>query len=314
MNKNILLIPRVEIHNANALSSPYTIGFPAMTAWLGVMHALERKLRNPDKAAYRYFEEHEYEDELDDVRFNTVAVVCHDIRLHTYRGENDFISSIVGTGNPLDKSGNRSSFIEEARCELTVSLLIEYDMDDSSNLAKAVAYLLHRGIKMAGGDVIRFRQPDRIKVTNESELKTLMGRVMPGHCLVERNDLMQTAMQEGMDAIDALLEYLKVNYSCTVADDEVAWSKGFRREKGWIVPIATGFHGISALGHAEQQRDQDTPHRFVESVVTLGEFIMPYRINDPDQILWHYHYDPEHQLYSCRTNKPYSESKEITHG
>ncbi len=43
--KNILLIPRIKIHNANALSSPYTIGFPAMTAWLGAVHALERKMK-----------------------------------------------------------------------------------------------------------------------------------------------------------------------------------------------------------------------------------------------------------------------------
>ncbi len=41
----ILKLPHIKIQNANALSSPYTIGFPAMTAWLGFMHALERKLR-----------------------------------------------------------------------------------------------------------------------------------------------------------------------------------------------------------------------------------------------------------------------------
>ena len=46
--KDILLIPNIKIHNANALSSPYTIGFPAMTAWLGFMHSLERKLQNTE--------------------------------------------------------------------------------------------------------------------------------------------------------------------------------------------------------------------------------------------------------------------------
>ena len=43
--KKYLLLRHVKIHNANAFSSPLTIGFPAMTAWLGAMHALERKLR-----------------------------------------------------------------------------------------------------------------------------------------------------------------------------------------------------------------------------------------------------------------------------
>jgi len=42
--KRLLLLPHLKVHNANALSSPFTIGFPAMTAWLGAVHALQRKL------------------------------------------------------------------------------------------------------------------------------------------------------------------------------------------------------------------------------------------------------------------------------
>ena len=43
--KTYLLIPRIRIQNANAMSSPYTIGFPAMTAWLGAVHALQRSVQ-----------------------------------------------------------------------------------------------------------------------------------------------------------------------------------------------------------------------------------------------------------------------------
>lgn len=43
--KTYLLLPKIKIQNANALSSLCTIGFPAMTAWMGFAHALERKLR-----------------------------------------------------------------------------------------------------------------------------------------------------------------------------------------------------------------------------------------------------------------------------
>lgn len=42
--KAYLLISHLRIHNANAMSSTLTIGVPAMTAWLGAVHALERKL------------------------------------------------------------------------------------------------------------------------------------------------------------------------------------------------------------------------------------------------------------------------------
>ncbi|WP_228139785.1 type I-F CRISPR-associated protein Csy2, partial [Acinetobacter baumannii] len=44
----------------------------------------------------------------------------------------------------------------------------------------------------------------------------------------------------------------------------------------------------------------NTPHRFAESVLTLGEFVMPYRIEHIDQLLWQYHVDLENNLYLCK--------------
>ena len=64
------------------------------------------------------------------------------------------------------------------------------------------------------------------------------------------------------------------------------------------MPIATGFHGISELGEAKNQRDPDTPHRFAESIVTLGEFKMPHRIKSIEDILWRYY--QEEDLYLCQ--------------
>ena len=126
---------------------------------------------------------------------------------------------------------------------------------------------------------------------------------MPGFCLVERRDLMVAAMEDGQDAIDALLDHLKVTYQSGVDEKgNVNWTSG-RKEKGWIVPIATGFQGVSDLGKAKHQRDFATPHRFAESIVTLGEFVMPYRLDDLDQMLWYYHVDQENSLYLCQQNK-----------
>ena len=45
MIRRFLLIPHIKIHNANAMSSPYTIGFAALTGWLGAVHALERHVQ-----------------------------------------------------------------------------------------------------------------------------------------------------------------------------------------------------------------------------------------------------------------------------
>lgn len=288
--RRTLLLPHVKIHNANALSSPFTIGFPAMTAWLGAVHALQRKVN---------------ESGLLNVNFINVAVVSHKMDLQTYKGPGDYVHSIIGTGNPLDKDGERPSFIEEGRCHLDVSLLIEYTpitKDEENSLIAQIDHHLHASIKIAGGDILSFQKPTlhRIEEGNDSELRKLTRKLMPGYAIIERRELMMDAMEQGQDAIDALLNYLAVHHNCEQDDSgNVTWTSR-RRTSGWIVPIATGFHGITELGQAKNQRDPDIPHRFAESIVTLGEFRMPHRIHSLDEILWCYHNDLKNNLYLCQ--------------
>ena len=90
--KTYLLLRHVRIHNANAFSSPLTIGFPAMTAWLGAMHALERKIR--------------CNEALSSIRLKKLAVSCHDFDLQTYKGPGDYVNSVIITSNPLRKKGS----------------------------------------------------------------------------------------------------------------------------------------------------------------------------------------------------------------
>jgi len=288
--RRVLLLPHIKVHNANALSSPFTIGFPAMTAWLGAVHALQRKVNARG---------------LQNVNFGKVAVVNHEMDLQTYKGAGDFVNSIVGTGNPLDKDGERSSFIEEARCHLNVSLLIEYtgiNKDDGKVLIEQIDHNLNASMKIAGGDILSFQTPRLYKIDegNDTDLRKLTRQLMPGYAIIERRELMIEAMEHSQDAIDALLDYLAVHHSCEQDDvGNVTWTSQ-RKTSGWIVPITTGFHAIFKLGKAKNQRDPDTPHRFAESVVTLGEFRMPHRIHSLDEILWSYHTDLENDLYLCQ--------------
>ena len=46
--KSYLLIRHMLVHHANAMSSTLTIGVPAVTAWMGAVHALERKVRQKE--------------------------------------------------------------------------------------------------------------------------------------------------------------------------------------------------------------------------------------------------------------------------
>ncbi|ASF48263.1 type I-F CRISPR-associated protein Csy2 [Methylovulum psychrotolerans] len=289
--RRFLLIPHIKIHNANAMSSPYTIGFPAMTAWLGAVHALQRHIQK---------------HELTDVQLISVAVSCHQLDLQTYKGQGDFVSSIVSTANPLDKDGSRPAFIEEARCHLDVTLLIEYKGLDSDDVDKftALANAQLLCMKLASGDVLSAGASETLYVDEDEEqdLKKLLKKLMLGYVLIERRDLMITAMQkEGKDALESLLDHLKIMYRATQGDEGKATWTNSRKTSGWLVPIAVGFQGISELGTAKNQRDTETQHRFAESVVTLGEFIMPYRIKNVDDILWQYHVDTEQNLYLCQT-------------
>lgn len=282
----LITLPYIKVHNANAMSSPYTIGFPAMTAWLGAVHALQRKLQ------VQGFEQ---------IRFDAVGVVCHHLDLQTHKDVNAYESVIIGTANPLDKSGKRPSFIEEARCHLEVSLVLEYQGIYQNEMADFLSKLseILSTLKMASGDVLSFKTPVANVVNDETQHRKLMAQLMPGYALIERKELMQEAMEAGQDALDALLDGLKVTHSSQLDEEgHVTWSSS-RAQPGWIVPIATGFHGISELGKAQNQRDSETPHRFAESLVTLGEFKMSYRITDLNQLLWRYQTDLTNNLYFC---------------
>jgi len=292
MIRELLLLPHINVQNANALSSPFTIGFPAMTAWLGATHALQRKLNS---------------DGFEELLFKATGVLIHKADLQTFKGVEDYVHSIVGTGNPLDKDGTRPSFIAEARIHLDVSLVIEVEglkKIDEEQFKEKVSYYLRGHMKIAGGDIFSCENPKlfRLDDNNEDELARFSKQLMPSYAIVERKDLMIEAMENGADAVDAILDYLALHHECEEDKEKVVW-KSKRKASGWIVPISVGFQGISPIGKAKNQRDANTPHRFAESVVTLGEFKMPYKITSVDEILWHYSYNEEKSLYLCEQNK-----------
>lgn len=302
--KTYLLLRQVKIHNANAFSSPLTIGFPAMTAWLGAMHALERKLRRNEA--------------LSSIRLKKLAVSCHDFNLQTYKGPGDYMNSVIITSNPLRKKGasfERPPFIEEARIHLTVSLLIEVDGLSSSNYSifneKTTKVL--NGMKIAGGDILAFSPiDDPIKSTStrgsrillvdedsEKDVRRAIRSLMPGYVLIERRQLLKQRQEklEAQDTLQALLDLLALHYEHD--DEHDTWHLQPREEQGWLVPIVTGFKGLTPLGHVANQRDASTLHRFAEPVLTLGEFKMPHHFQDIDQMMWQYHYDEQDGLYVC---------------
>ena len=46
MLSDYIIIKNMMVQNANALSSAFTIGFPAVTSFMGFIHGLQRKINN----------------------------------------------------------------------------------------------------------------------------------------------------------------------------------------------------------------------------------------------------------------------------
>ena len=287
--KDILLIPKLEVEDVSAKPSPYTIGFPAMTAWMGFVHRLERDLQNTEYVG---------------IKFTSVGVVSHKFELDVFKSPRAFNYAVKGKRLPPPKYKKNASLIPEPTAQLTASVVIEcsdiglIDHDEFTNI---IQRLIHN-YRLSGGCIIGFEKPELYSVHDDASQKKLFRRLMPGFCLIERRDLVQDAVGKGHDSLDAILSYLHITNQYNETSKQ--WESN-RKEPGWLVPITTGFQGVTQPGSAENTRDaNNTPHLFAEPVITMGEFVMPYRIPKLDNMLWHYHQDSVKNLYVCQQNEP----------
>ena len=286
--KQILVLPHIKVHNANAWSSPYTAGFPSVCAFGGAVHALQRKYN--DKG-------------FGDLEITGFGVISHKFNMRAYRENTYSDLSIISAANPLDKNGNRPSFVPEIKCGMEISLLCELGKNnyDSEVLNEMASCLVNGNFRIASGDVQPTVKPyivnlDTENVEDKAFNKYIIQRLMPGYALIERRELMIESMKQGNDALDALLEHIAVNAEPTINSDKIEINRS-RKERGWLVPISTGYAAVSSLDKAINQRDTDTPHCFAESMVTLGEFKMLHRFSNISSLLWHSIYDENNSTY-----------------
>ena len=100
----ILVLPHLRVQNANAISSPLTHGFPSITAFTGLMWALQRKLAQAQIP----------------LQLLSVGVVCHHHQEQVTQG---YVRTFNLTRNPVDKDGSTAAIVEEGRMHLQVSLI-----------------------------------------------------------------------------------------------------------------------------------------------------------------------------------------------
>lgn len=306
--EHLLVLPHLQVQNANAVSSPLTHGFPTMTAFLGLTWALERKTRAAGL----------------DLSFKAVGTVCHDHQELVTEG--GFVKAFRLTRNPVGKDGGTAAIVEEGRIHLTLTLVFAVSSERWSrepesrdaDLAR-VAELL-AGLRVAGGSLQPPAQPERLRYRpwsldltgteddRQVAFRKARMRLLPGFALVAREDLLDARANELQteNRLEAWLSLSRINwhYQPDEKSGKGQWLND-RKSKGWVVPIPVGYAALGELhdaGTVANARDMDTPFRFVESLYSVGEWLSPHRLHAPQQLLWYAYSQPDAGLYRCRND------------
>ncbi|MGE4450123.1 type I-F CRISPR-associated protein Csy2 [Castellaniella sp.] len=299
----LLVLPHVRVQNANAISSSLTHGFPSMTAFLGFMWALGRKLAQADIP----------------LKLEKIGVICH---WHQEQTQEGYVRTFRLTRNPVDKDGSTAAIVEEGRIHLDLTLVFQLGVIEQEGethplfhsdgaLRQKIAWDIRNlveAMRIAGGSVLPPKPGPGIRVTpsligwpdQEAERQALFRRLrrqwLPGFALVGRDDLLQRRLEQlrlqdpEATVLDAWLDLSRFNYrSGRDEKDRVIWTHDRPEGSGWIVPIPVGYAALSDLyagGQVANARDQTTPFRFVEGVYSIGQWIGPHRLQRVQDLLW----------------------------
>lgn len=301
-----ITLNHIQIQNANCVNG-LTFGFPAVTHFLGYVHALSRKLKQSHN-----------------LTLGGCAIVCHQYQIHAYqpKGFGEYI--FAQTRNPLTKSGKTAPIIEEGKMHLTVSLVIKCKGliaggDEGIKALQKHLKELCLTQKLAGGVINQIKRiniesantdVEQIKLTQK-----IRRRLLPGFLLLDRSQYLAkhlSSLQQSnpkAEMLDAWLDFttLKFQAEASLEEDEepddtskASWKYIPKPESGYLIPIATGYRAISEVypaGEVTNARDPNVPFCFVEAAYGLGEWQSPHRLQDIENALWYYH--DEEGWYLC---------------
>ena len=318
----VLVLPHIRVQNASAISSPMTWGFPAITAFTGLMTALERRLGRSAG-----------------ISLWGVGVVCHGFEAQVT--SSGYTRAFHLTRNPVLLDGSTAGIVEEGRVHLDVTLVFDVRLDDEHRgdaeraaLADRVAHEL-AGMRLAGGSVMpalpgsarKARRAELSLVPDDGQpeeqrkqFRRMARHWLPGFVLVSRDDLLQARLAElrtenpSASSLDAWLDLSRWNSRAISRPSKgdggqppiVEWFTEPR--SGWTVPMPVGYAALTQLyeaGSVDGTRDTQTPFRFVETVWSIGQWIGPHRLTRLSDMFWapDHDHDPahpsEHCLYRC---------------
>jgi CRISPR-associated protein Csy2 len=300
-----LLFKKVVIEGANAISSPLTYGFPAITGFLGSFHAMSRKMAT--------FEG------LTDLSLSGVLLACHECQPQIYRDKSYNNYTFNQTRNPIKKDGKTASIIEEGKCRLVMSFAVEVLADEKIDDAKTEILIAKtkqwiQQQRMAGGSVHGIDRFNPVQFIDYSDVDAIAAHLLPAFVLVDAQEefaeIIDDVQTDNPDAtaFDALIEVCALHQVPeTQKDGNSKWTATSRKTgRGWLVPMPVGYQGISELydaGVMQNTRNPEYPSQYVEAVYSLGKWVYPQRLGgayneyDIANAFWRYHYDSEQNLY-----------------
>lgn len=143
-----LLIENVQVENANAYNH-IVVGMPAVTGFLGAVHALERK--------------------LNDISLGGVGIIVHEYQLHHVKDDDRNVHLTIPTPSQIKSHGFKLNehVVNQAYMDLTISLLVEIiDVAEETNIKKICSSVKRKlnTMRIAGGIVV---SADNVKVIDD---------------------------------------------------------------------------------------------------------------------------------------------------
>ena len=305
-----LVLSHIKVQNANCIAG-FTWGFPAITHFVGFTHAMQRQLSTTF-----------------DITLGGCAIVSHDYQLRVYKPSPKANFEFIQSKNPPVLAKHKAAsvpIIEEGKMNLTASMIIEVSKELTTNEAsvkqlKQVVLAHCLKSRLAGGTILSIGRVDLLSASTNEQLNKLTKKLkrltMPGFVLKDRSEYLNRHFQrlketdENAELLDAWLDFSALKYQAqpklkkneleATAETEADWMLLAKPEKGWLVPIMTGYKAISkiySVGEVANTRDAETPTRFVEAVHTIGEWKSMHRITNINEIIWRY--QPDNDWYLC---------------
>lgn len=316
-NNFYLLFKSIKIQQANAISSPITYGFPAISHFIGATHRLNRTLN----------------EQQIELKLDGILIACHNYELQAYRPYQSADYNFNQTRNPLTSEGKTAPIIEEGKIHLEISLIIEtkiseilaadinYNEEIKKELEQKIQEILYQQ-RLAGGSIIHiastkiianvddFELLKEIRDTNilmdaSKELLAIQKEIQTGHKhslnsegeIIELQDENQQAIPSpypknpNATPLDALIETAILHHIPLHENAEKnEWQvQNIKKQYGHLVPIPIGYQAISPLykpGVIKNARTPNYPCQFVETIYSLGKWLYPTQISQLSHCFW----------------------------